>query len=85
MDVGDPLRRQLRADKQTNGDVVLRWPRGFLLLSQAEVDRIYAVTNEKAHIQRFPAETAPESPQTDDLTLPGCRSSRNPEGTRPDR
>ena len=46
MDVGDPLRRQLRADKQTNGDVVLRWPRGFLLPSQDEVNRIYAVTND---------------------------------------
>jgi hypothetical protein len=71
MDIADPLRRQLTVHKQNNGDIVLRWPRGFLLLSQAEVDRMYAVTNEKARLQCFPAapKSRPESPQTDDLTF----------------
>jgi hypothetical protein len=54
MDIADPLRRQLKAHKQPDGDVVLRWPRGFLILSQAEVHRLYAVTNDKAHLQRYP-------------------------------
>jgi hypothetical protein len=73
MIVSDSFRRQLTVHKQTSGDVVLRWPRGFVILSQAEVDRIYCVTNEKARLQRFPAapKSRPESPHADDLTLPG--------------
>jgi hypothetical protein len=62
--IGDPLRRNLTAHKQTNGDVVLRWPRGFLVLSQAEVNRMYAVATGKARIQRYVM--APELPQTDE-------------------
>lgn len=53
--VSDRLRRQLTAHKQSNGDVIIRWPHGMLVLSQAEVNRIYAVTNERPYILRFPA------------------------------
>ena len=69
--INDALRRQLTVPKQMNGDVVLRWPRGFLILSQAEVDRMYAVTNDKARLQCLPAPLS--GPETDDLSLPGCR------------
>jgi hypothetical protein len=61
VNVADSLRRPLTATKQSDGDVILRWPNGVLVLSQAEVDRIYAVTNNKPRIQRYPALSASQT------------------------
>jgi hypothetical protein len=69
MDIADPLRRQLKADKQSDGAVILRWPRGFLILSPGEVDRLYAFTNDKPRLQCFPAKSRPKSPLTNDPTI----------------
>ena len=51
--------RQLTAHKQSDGDVVLRWPRGFPVLSQSEVDRIFAVTNDRPRIEHFQIAASP--------------------------
>jgi hypothetical protein len=72
LNVGDRLRWTLTATKQSDSDIVLRWPHGILVLSQDEIDRIYSVTNDKAWLQRYPV-MAPESPLSQDQTQAGER------------
>jgi hypothetical protein len=74
MDIADPLRRQLKADKQSDGGVILRWGHaGMLMLSRDEVSRIYGRMNDTPTILRFPMapKTPLEAPGTNDLAVSG--------------
>jgi hypothetical protein len=73
--VSDRYRTPVTAEKREAGGVVLRAARSWIALNEAELDRVVAFARNEARLQCFPAapKSRPESPQANELTLPGCR------------
>ena len=59
MSFSDPLRVPITVQKRAEGGIVLRGHRDNIILSEAELDRLFAFARDEAHIQRFPM--APKS------------------------
>jgi hypothetical protein len=66
--ISDRWREPIVAQKKTDG-IVLRTSKAWLLLSGAELDRLFAFLRDKPTIQRYPVQ-ASESPQSDEMTSP---------------
>jgi hypothetical protein len=58
--ISDPLRVPITVQKRTDGGVVLRGHRDNIILSETELDRLFAFARDKAVLQRFPI--APKTP-----------------------
>jgi hypothetical protein len=52
--ISDPLKIPLTAQKQSDGGVILRGHKSVLILSQSELDRLFAFAHNRAVIQRYP-------------------------------
>ncbi len=61
--ISDRWRSPIVAQKRADG-IVLRTSAAWLLLSSAELDRLFAFVRNEPHIQHYAM--APESPQTDE-------------------
>jgi hypothetical protein len=58
--ISDPLKIPITAQKQSDGSVILRGHKAVIILSQAELDRLFAFARNRAVIQRYPAPQRPE-------------------------
>jgi hypothetical protein len=70
MVISDRWRTPITAQPQRDGGIALRSGRsGLLILSPAELQRLFKFANDLGVLQRFPM--APKGPHTDDLTPSG--------------
>lgn len=63
------LRPTIKATKTDDGSVIIRAGRAWLQVDADDLHQLYAYAADRPTIQRYVM--APESPQSDDLTLPG--------------
>jgi hypothetical protein len=60
--ISDPYRQPITVQRHRDGGVVVRCPRSVLLLSEAELSRLFDFAHDLGVLQRYVM--APESPQT---------------------
>ena len=69
MVISDRWRTPVTAQRQRDGGVVIRSGRsGLLILSPAELERLFSYANDLGVLKRFPM--APKGPQGDETTAP---------------
>ena len=52
--ISDPLRSMITAERMANGRIALKAGKSTVLLSDAEIERLYDFAVNRAIIQRFP-------------------------------